>query len=107
MSDREVEVFNLVEELNAEMYERIGEKMYQDFNLTWAVTSNGYWTGIEFGGMNLWDTENDDRKRRVDKDGEDIDEYEISLKEYMYEILTKLHTLIGKILNPENEQTDL
>lgn len=105
MSDAEKEAFELVEELNNELYERIGEKMYNSYPLTWSFNGNGYWMSVEFCGMTLWDSEGDGRKWIENEEGVEIGKE--PLRDYLLRELSTFHTLIGKIINSENEQTDL
>lgn len=84
-------VQNLMYLLNCELYEQSG---WEDKDNLLTATSDGFTIIVEFGGVYIWDSENDDREY---VDEEKYPELQVSLDYHLRMEIDKVVNQISKI----------
>jgi len=95
-------ITEIVEELNIEIFEKLGEKIHGNYPFEFMYFTNGIFEIIEFLGMQIWNSDNDEREYiNVNTPAEDYE----PLEDFLRREATKICKMISE-LNFEQSQDD-
>lgn len=86
-------LLKLIEIINQEIYETIGEKFYKEYPVCLKYQAKGYASEIHFAGIKVWSSEYDNRKLSGNGDGAEKEPLETHLRREVSRIADE----IGKI----------
>ena len=93
MSEQVASMIDTVERINNFLYEKLTENFYLEYPFFVSYSSSGYAEAIEFLGISIWDSENDEREELPNGKYEDLEPY---LRKKIDFIITNLSKIIQK-----------
>jgi len=87
-------ISEIVEELNIEIFEKLGEKIHGDYPFEFMYVTNGMAEGVEFLGITIWNSEDDGRE--YINENTPAEDYE-PLEDFLRREATKICKMISEL----------
>ena len=97
------ETVQIIENLNVEIFDKLGEKVHGNYPFEFYLSTNGLCEIVEFLGHQIWNSEDDERK--YVNENTPAEDYE-PLEDFLRREASKICKMIGKLdfEQPEDEQ---
>ena len=95
------ETVELIEELNSEIFEKLGEKTFGNYPFGFFLATDGIEEYIEFLGHQIWSSQDDERNYINENTPEE--DYE-PLEDYLRREASKICEMIGKLNFEQDEE---
>jgi len=91
------EIIDIIEKLNAEIYEKVGEDLFNEFPyINLSLVTDGYAECVDFLGMTLWNSDNDEREYVGEGVFEDYEPLEGFIRKQVDVLINGLFKIIKK-----------